>query len=62
MRTMARLLYDFAVAENDRALANLVLSHAGATALEPFSRRPNAFAERAVQRIATGLGIGQGSR
>jgi hypothetical protein len=60
VKTMARLLYDFALAEGDRTLARLVLTHAGGAALEPPVRTRNEFAERAVERIARRLGLVRG--
>jgi hypothetical protein len=53
--TIARLLYDFALAEGDRRLADLILARGSAAFSMPIRR--SAFTERAIERIARRLGL-----
>lgn len=53
---IAKLLYDFALAEGDQRLAGLLIARTGTAASLRIPPR-NEFAERAIERIGRKLGL-----
>jgi hypothetical protein len=57
MREMTTRLYDFALAEGDFRLAELIAIRVGSAALRPAAPLDAEFAERAISRLAKRLGL-----
>ena len=57
MREMTRRLYDFALAEGDLRLAELIAIRVGSAALRPPAPQDVEFAERTLRRLARRLGL-----
>lgn len=57
MRLMTRRIYDFALAEGDFQLAELIADRVGSAALRSPIGAPTELAERAIERIARRIGL-----